>query len=74
MNPIYYDGTKYYKVGKHKDGSYVKFEVDNVGTYWWAIVDEYLTHDWYILVTCLEALVSGVFDTWFMDYATYLYD
>lgn len=33
MNPIYYDGTKYYKVGKHKDGSYVKFEVDNVGTY-----------------------------------------
>jgi hypothetical protein len=29
-------------------------------------------HDWYILGTWLEALVSSIFDTWFMDDVAYL--
>jgi hypothetical protein len=29
-------------------------------------------HDWYILGTWLEALVSSIVDTWFMDDVAYL--
>jgi hypothetical protein len=29
-------------------------------------------HDWYILGTWLEELVSSIVDTWFMDYVAYL--
>jgi hypothetical protein len=30
-------------------------------------------HDWYILDTWLEGLVSSIVDTWFMDDVAYLY-
>jgi hypothetical protein len=36
-------------------------------------LDEYLIHYWYMLDTCLEALVSSIVDTWFMDDVAYLY-
>ena len=38
---------------------YMRCIVDDVGTYWWIIVDEYLKHDWYILGTWLVSLVYG---------------
>ena len=40
-------------------GTYMRCIVDDVGTYWWVIVDYYLKHDWYILGTWLDALVYG---------------
>lgn len=33
MSSIYYDGSKYHSVAKHRDGSYVKWEVDKLGRY-----------------------------------------
>jgi hypothetical protein len=32
-----------------------------------------LIHDWHIIGTWLEALVSSIVDTWFMDDVAYLY-
>ena len=40
-------------------GTYMRCIVNDVGTYWWVIVDQKLTHDWYILGTWLYALVYG---------------
>jgi hypothetical protein len=36
-------------------------------------VYEVLIHDWYILGTWLEELVTSIVETWFMDDVEYLY-
>ena len=54
-------------------GTFMRYIVHDVGTSWWAIVDEYLIHDCYILGTWLQALFCSIVDTWFMDDVAYLY-